>query len=250
MSFPDSRTDLNGPGTLRLVLATRNAHKVVELRRILAAAGLPVDLTGLEKFPGAPDVAETGLTFADNALLKARAIAQFTGLPSVADDSGLCVDVLNGMPGIFSARWSGRHGDDAANLALLLAQLSDIAGPHRGAHFACAAALALPDGHERVVEGRLDGTLTTSPRGTGGFGYDPIFVPDGASMTTAEMTPEAKDAISHRGRAFRALVPVIGEELGQREDAVRGDDTVRGVTPLDPPDSRTGTDRAPATRRA
>ena len=212
MSFPDSRTDGNGPGTLRLVLATRNAHKVVELRRILVAAGLPVDLTGLEEFPGAPDVAETGLTFADNALLKARAIAQFTGLPSVADDSGLCADVLNGMPGIFSARWSGRHGDDAANLALLLAQLSDIAGPYRGAHFACAAALALPDGHERVVEGRLDGTLTTSSRGTGGFGYDPIFVPDGASMTTAEMPPEVKDAISHRGRAFRALVPVIAEE--------------------------------------
>jgi XTP/dITP diphosphohydrolase len=208
---------MGGPGTLRLVLATRNAHKVVELRRILVGAGLPVGLTGLEEFPGAPDVAETGLTFAENALLKARAIAEFTGLPSVADDSGLCVDVLNGMPGIFSARWSGRHGDDAANLALVLAQLSDIAGPHRGAYFACAAALALPDGRERVVEGRLDGRLTTSPRGAGGFGYDPIFVPSEpdapAGLTTAEMSPDAKDAISHRGRAFRALGPVVAEEL-------------------------------------
>jgi len=223
MPFLASRTDLGEAGTLRLVLATQNAHKVVELRRILAAAGIPVDLTGLEEFPGAPDVAETGLTFADNALLKARAIARFTGLPSVADDSGLCVDVLNGMPGIFSARWSGRHGADAANLALVLAQLSDIDGPYRGAHFACAAAVALPDGPERVAEGRLDGRLTTSPRGTGGFGYDPIFLPDGAGQTTAEMTPEAKDAISHRGRAFRALVPLIAE-LTRGSDAVRGDD--------------------------
>ncbi len=209
---------MGDPGTLRLVLATQNAHKVVELRRILVAAGLPVGLTGLNEFPGAPDVAETGLTFADNALLKARAIAAFTGLPSIADDSGLCVDVLGGMPGIFSARWSGRHGDDAANVALVLAQLSDIADPHRGAHFACAAALALPDGRGQVVAGRLDGRLTTSPRGTGGFGYDPIFVPGEAEvpdrlagLTTAEMSPDAKDAISHRGRAFRALVPAIAD---------------------------------------
>jgi len=198
---------------VRLVLATWNAHKVAELCRILSAAGLAASLTGLAEFPGAPEVAETGLTFAENALLKARAVAAFTGLPSIADDSGLCVDVLNGMPGIFSARWSGRHGDDAANLALVLAQLADIAAPHRGAHFACAAALALPGGREHVVEGRLDGTLTGAPRGTGGFGYDPIFLPGGADLTTAEMTPQAKDAISHRGRAFRALVPVIAGEL-------------------------------------
>jgi XTP/dITP diphosphohydrolase len=212
---PSSRTDSGSPGTGRLVLATWNTHKVAELRRILLAAGLTVTLSGLDEFPGAPDVAETGLTFEDNALLKARAIAAFTGLPSVADDSGLCVDVLNGMPGIFSARWSGRHGDDQANLDLVLAQIADIADPHRGAHFACAAALALPGGHERVVEGRLDGRLTTGPRGAGGFGYDPIFVPDDSDLTTAEMTPEAKDAISHRGRAFRALAPVIAMELGQ-----------------------------------
>jgi XTP/dITP diphosphohydrolase len=168
-----------------------------------------VDLTGLDEFPGAPDVAETGLTFAENALLKAHAAARFTGLPAVADDSGLCVDALNGMPGVFSARWAGRHGDDKANLDLVLAQLADITDPRRGAHFVCAAALALPDGKEWVVEGRLDGNLTTSPRGNGGFGYDPIFVPQGSDITTAEMPPEDKDAISHRGRAFRALAPLI-----------------------------------------
>ena len=198
----------------RLVLATHNAAKVVELRRILAGAGVPVTLASLNEFPGAPEVAETGLTFAENALLKARAIAAFTGLPAVADDSGLCVEVLNGMPGIFSARWAGRHGDDRANLALVLAQIADIAGPNRGAHFACAAALALPDGREGVAEGRLDGSLTYAPRGTGGFGYDPIFVPGTMTVTTAELSPEAKDDISHRGRAFRALVPVIVTELG------------------------------------
>jgi XTP/dITP diphosphohydrolase len=206
---PASQTGPDATGTLRLVLATHNAHKVIELRRILAAAGVQASLSGLDEFPGAPDVAETGLTFAENALLKARAIAAFTGLLSIADDSGLCVDVLGGMPGIFSARWSGRHGDDAANLALVLAQLSDVADPHRRAQFFCAAALALPDGREQVVEGRLEGKLVDKPRGTGGFGYDPIFLPDGYAQTTAEMTPEAKDAISHRGRAFRALAAVL-----------------------------------------
>ena len=199
----------------RLVLATHNAAKLVELRRILAGAGVvAVQLFGLDEFPGAPEVAETGLTFAENALLKARAIAAFTGLPAVSDDSGLCVQVLNGMPGIFSARWAGRHGDDPANLALVLAQIADIAEPNRGAHFACAAALALPDGREGVAEGRLDGSLAYAPRGSGGFGYDPIFVPGNLTVTTAEMTPEGKDEISHRGRAFRALVPVIATELG------------------------------------
>ncbi len=206
---PASQTDPDATGTLRLVLATHNAHKVIEVHRILAAAGVRASLNGLDEFPGAPDVAETGLTFAENALLKARAIAAFTGLPSIADDSGLCVDVLGGMPGIFSARWSGRHGEDAANLALVLAQLSDIADPHRRAQFSCAAALAFPDGWEQVVEGRLQGKLVDKPRGTGGFGYDPIFLPDGYAQTTAEMTPEAKDAISHRGRAFRALATVL-----------------------------------------
>ncbi|WP_037605366.1 RdgB/HAM1 family non-canonical purine NTP pyrophosphatase [Streptacidiphilus rugosus] len=198
----------------KLVLATRNAHKVGELRAILGAAGLEVDLVGADAFPEIPDVAETGVTFAENALLKAHALARGTGLPAVADDSGLCVDVLGGAPGIFSARWSGRHGDDRANLDLLLAQLSDIAAPHRAAHFACAAALALPDGTERVVEGRLRGTLRFEPVGSGGFGYDPILQPDGHTVTCAELTPDQKNAISHRGEAFRGLVPVVRELLG------------------------------------
>ncbi|HEY8978386.1 MAG TPA: non-canonical purine NTP pyrophosphatase, partial [Streptomyces sp.] len=133
----------------RLILATRNTGKITELHAILAEAGLPHELVGADAYPDVPDVKETGVTFAENALLKAHALARATGLPAVADDSGLCVDVLGGAPGIFSARWSGTHGDDRANLNLLLAQLSDIADEHRGAHFACAAALALPDGTER-----------------------------------------------------------------------------------------------------
>ncbi|MGA5064979.1 RdgB/HAM1 family non-canonical purine NTP pyrophosphatase [Streptomyces exfoliatus] len=197
----------------RLVLATRNAGKITELHAILADAGLDLELVGADAFPEIPDVKETGVTFAENALLKAHALAQATGLPAVADDSGLCVDVLNGAPGIFSARWSGTHGDDRANLNLLLAQLSDIADEHRGAHFACAAALALPDGTERVVEGRLEGTLRHNPTGTNGFGYDPILQPAGHEVTCAELTPQQKNAISHRGKAFRALVPVVKELL-------------------------------------
>ncbi|MEU1822116.1 MULTISPECIES: RdgB/HAM1 family non-canonical purine NTP pyrophosphatase [Streptomyces] len=198
----------------RLILATRNANKVTELRAILAGAGLDVELVGADAYPEIPDVKETGVTFAENALLKAHALARATGHPAVADDSGLCVDVLNGAPGIFSARWAGRHGDDKANLDLLLAQLSDIAEEHRGAHFACAAALALPDGTERVVEGRLEGTLRHEPAGTGGFGYDPILQPLGETRTCAELTAEEKNAISHRGEAFRGLVPVVRELLG------------------------------------
>jgi XTP/dITP diphosphohydrolase len=198
----------------RIVLATRNAGKITELRAILAEAGLTHDLVGAEEFPEVPDVKETGVTFAENALLKAHALARATGLPAVADDSGLCVDVLNGAPGIFSARWAGRHGDDLANLELLLAQLSDIAEEHRGAHFACAAALALPDGTERVVEGRLEGTLRLAPAGSHGFGYDPILQPLGETRTCAELTPAEKNAISHRGKAFRELVPVVRELLG------------------------------------
>ena len=196
--------------TARVVLATRNAHKVVELRRILDDAGIAVELVGIDAFDGVPEVAETGATFAENALLKAHAVAAATGLPAVADDSGLCVDVLGGMPGVFSARWAGGHGDDVANLQLLLAQLRDVPSNRRSAHFACAAALALPAGIERVVEGRLDGEIIDSPRGSNGFGYDPIFVPDGERRTTAEMAAAEKDAVSHRGRAFRALGPIIG----------------------------------------
>ncbi|WP_222315757.1 RdgB/HAM1 family non-canonical purine NTP pyrophosphatase [Streptomyces cavourensis] len=198
----------------RLILATRNAGKITELHAILADAGLDLDLVGAEAYPDIPDVKETGVTFAENALLKAHALAQATGLPAIADDSGLCVEVLGGAPGIFSARWSGTHGDDQANLNLLLAQLGDIAAPHRTAHFACAAALALPDGTERVVEGRLTGTLRHTPSGTNGFGYDPILQPDGETRTCAELTPAEKNAISHRGKAFRALVPVVRELVG------------------------------------
>jgi len=189
----------------RLVLATRNAHKLGELRRILDEAGLEVELVGVDAFPGVADVAETGTTFAENALLKAHATAQATGLPAVADDSGLCVEVLGGMPGVFSARWSGQHGADRANLELVLAQIADLPDERRTAHFTCAAAIAFPDGTDRVVEGFLQGTLLRSSRGTGGFGYDPIFLPDGGSRTTAELEPAEKDAISHRGQAFRAL---------------------------------------------
>ncbi|MFF5567293.1 RdgB/HAM1 family non-canonical purine NTP pyrophosphatase [Streptomyces sp. NPDC012623] len=198
----------------RLILATRNAGKLIELKAILADAGLPHELVGADAYPEVPDVKETGVTFAENALLKAHALAAATGLPAVADDSGLCVDVLGGAPGIFSARWSGVHGDDRANLDLLLAQLADIAPPHRAAHFACAAALALPDGTQRVVEGRLEGTLRPAPSGTGGFGYDPILQPSGETRTCAELSAAEKNAISHRGKAFRALVPAVRELLG------------------------------------
>ncbi|WP_067797180.1 RdgB/HAM1 family non-canonical purine NTP pyrophosphatase [Actinomadura formosensis] len=190
----------------RIVLATRNKGKIAELNRILGG----LDVVGLDEFPGAPDVPETELTFEGNALLKARAIAAFTGLPAVADDSGLCVDALNGMPGVLSARWSGRFGAatgdrDTANLQLLLDQLSDVADEHRGAAFVCAAVLVTPDGTERCVEGRMHGTIIREPRGVNGFGYDPIFVPDGGTRTNAEMTPAEKDAISHRGKAFTLL---------------------------------------------
>lgn len=200
---------LGGACGSALVLATRNRHKVEELRAILSEAGLDLELHAADTFPDIGDVPETGVTFAENALLKAHALARGSGLPAVADDSGLCVDVLGGAPGIFSARWVGRHGDDAANLRLLLDQLSDIAAPHRGAHFACAAALALPDGTEHVVEGHLQGTLTTEPAGEGGFGYDPILRLAGESRTVAELSPEEKNASSHRGKAFRALVPEL-----------------------------------------
>ncbi|MDQ2876330.1 MAG: non-canonical purine NTP pyrophosphatase [Actinomycetota bacterium] len=216
--------------TARLVLATNNQHKLVELTRILVAAGGPAELVDLGHFPGAPDVRETGATFAENALLKARAIAEFTGLPAVADDSGLCVDALNGMPGVLSARWSGAHGDDAGNLQLVLGQLADVPEGRRGARFACSAALALPSGREHVSEGALHGRIIHEPRGTRGFGYDPIFVPDPAELaeagltaggpsgpgsplvglTTAELAPDAKDRISHRGQALRSLAPVVG----------------------------------------
>lgn len=205
----------------RLVLATHNVHKVRELRAILGPVvpGLdPDDVVGAADL-GTEPPHEDGVTFAENALLKARALAAATGLPAVADDSGLCVDVLGGAPGIFSARWAGRHGDDAANLALLLAQLADVPDAHRGAGFTCAAALVTPDGFEHVEEGVLRGRLARAPRGDGGFGYDPVLVPDaqparaGSPLTCAELTAEEKNAISHRGQAFRALAPVVASRL-------------------------------------
>jgi XTP/dITP diphosphohydrolase len=196
-------------GAPRLILATANKHKLVELTRILEAGRVAVDLVGLGEFPGAPDVRETGATFTDNALLKARAVAEFTGLPAVADDSGLCVDALNGMPGVFSARWSGRHGDDEANLWLVLGQLADVLDDRRGAQFACSAALVLPGGREHVSEGIMRGRIIHEPRGENGFGYDPIFVPNSAELTTAQLSPEAKDKISHRAKALRHLAPII-----------------------------------------
>ena len=197
-----------------LILATRNAKKLAELRRILDASSVDVSVTDLSEYPDMPEVAETGATFTENALLKARAVVAYTGRPAVAEDSGLCIDALNGMPGVLSARWAGRHGDDEANLRLVLGQLADVPTDRRAAHFACVAALVLPSGRGDITEGTVSGRITDAPRGTNGFGYDPIFVPNGFELTTAEMSPEAKDAISHRGRALRALAPVIAELLG------------------------------------
>jgi XTP/dITP diphosphohydrolase len=199
----------------KLLLATANQKKLLELQRILdSALGTSrVTLVGLGDFEGYPDVPETGLTFGENALIKAREGAKRTGLPTVADDSGIAVDALNGMPGVFSARWSGAHGNDDANLDLVLAQISDVPDEHRGGAFVCAAALVLPNGREHLVEGRQPGRILRARRGTGGFGYDPIFLGDGQDRTNAELTPVEKDAVSHRGKAFRELAKVVAREL-------------------------------------
>ncbi|GGQ76731.1 RdgB/HAM1 family non-canonical purine NTP pyrophosphatase [Couchioplanes azureus] len=201
--------------TARLLLATANEKKLVELQRILdvALGAGGIELVGLGDFPNYPDVPETGLTFGENALIKAREGVSRTGLPTIADDSGLSVDALNGMPGVFSARWSGGHGDDRANLDLVLAQISDVPDGHRGGAFVCAAALVLPNGREHLVEGRQRGQILRSRRGTGGFGYDPVFLGEGQERTNAELSPVEKDAISHRGKAFRELAKVIAKEL-------------------------------------
>jgi XTP/dITP diphosphohydrolase len=202
--------------TTRLLLATRNAGKLAELRRLLQTAVPGVEVVGLRDVPAYPEAPETGATFEENALLKAREAVRYTGLPAVADDSGLTVDALNGMPGVLSARWSGRHGDDDANTALLLGQVADVPDERRGAAFVCAAALVTPDGAERVIEREWWGRLVREKRGTNGFGYDPVFVPAGLDVTSAELPPEEKDARSHRGQAFAALVPVLAEVLGAR----------------------------------
>ncbi|WP_369252133.1 RdgB/HAM1 family non-canonical purine NTP pyrophosphatase [Geodermatophilus amargosae] len=201
--------------TTRLLLATRNAGKLAELQRLLSDAVPGVEVVGLRDVPEYPEAPETGATFAENALLKAREAVRHTGLPAVADDSGIAVDALNGMPGVLSARWSGRHGDDAANTALLLGQVADVPDERRGAAFVCAAALVTPDGAESVVERQWRGRVVREPRGSNGFGYDPVFVPDGLELTSAELEPAEKDARSHRGQAFAALVPVVAQALGR-----------------------------------
>ena len=202
----------------RIVLATRNAHKVSELQAILddLVGELELEIVGVGEFPDVADVVETGVTFAENATLKAVAVAEATGLPALADDSGLAVDVLGGAPGVYSARWAGTHGQDRANLDLLLAQLSDVPDEHRAAAFVCAAVLALPDGTVVVREGRMPGTLAREPRGENGFGYDPILVVDGDVRTAAELSAEDKNAISHRGKAFRALAVDLRDLFADR----------------------------------
>ncbi|ARD41441.1 non-canonical purine NTP pyrophosphatase [Actinomyces gaoshouyii] len=228
---PSSRQSADSPAVevpsgARLVLATHNAGKLAELRDILAplvpglAPGAIISAAELR----APEPVENGLSFAGNSLIKARALAQATGLPAVADDSGLCVDVLGGAPGIFSARWSGLHGDDEANLRLLLDQISTVADPHRTARFTCAAVLVVPGaggetGREEIIERSMEGRLITEPVGEGGFGYDPIFIPasedepGAAGRTSAQLSPAEKNAISHRGQAFRAMAPILADLL-------------------------------------
>jgi XTP/dITP diphosphohydrolase len=198
----------------RLLLATRNAGKLAELQRLLASAVPGVEVIGLRDVPEYPEAPETGATFEENALLKAREAVRYTGLPAVADDSGLTVDALNGMPGIFSARWSGRHGDDGANTALLLGQLGDVPDERRGGAFVCAAALVTPKGAEHVLRAEWRGAVLREERGSHGFGYDPVFLPAGSARTAAELEPAEKDAVSHRGQAFTALLPVVAEVLG------------------------------------
>ncbi|MFT4109773.1 RdgB/HAM1 family non-canonical purine NTP pyrophosphatase [Propionicimonas sp.] len=196
-----------------VVVATHNAKKAAELHRVLAAAGVDADVRGLDAFPAYPEPAETERTFEGNALLKARAALARTGHVAVADDSGLEVDLLNGMPGVRSARWSGPGATDQRNLDLLLAQLADTAAQDRTGRFVCAMALVTPEGAEHVLRRTMEGHLVLEPRGANGFGYDPIFVTEGNTLTNAELTPEQKDAISHRGQAVRAMVPILRDYL-------------------------------------
>ena len=196
----------------RLVLATNNPQKLVELRRASRDAGLAVEVLGLSDFDPCPEPAETERTFEGNAFIKAEAAARHTGLPALADDSGLEVDELNSMPGVRSARWAGPECDDAANNALLLAQLAGVPPERRGARFVCALALVLPDGCRQLWRGEMPGRVAEEERGDGGFGYDPLFLPDGRTCTSAELTPAQKDAISHRGKAVRAFVAWLKEQ--------------------------------------
>ena len=196
----------------RVLVASRNRKKLAELNRVLEAAGVTgLTLLSLDDVPAFDEAPETGATFEENALAKARDAFAATGVPAVADDSGLTVDALNGMPGVLSARWSGRHGDDAANTALLLGQLADIPDERRGAAFvsACALVTGPAEIDSLVVRGEWAGSIVRAPRGAGGFGYDPVFLPAGSERTAAELSPEEKDAASHRGRALAALLPSL-----------------------------------------
>ena len=204
----------------RVVLATHNAHKLGEIRAILSGLvpGLDADAIVSSQDCGAEEPIEDGESFEANALIKARALAAHTGILAIADDSGISVDIMGGAPGIFSARWAGRHGDDQANLDLLLAQMEDVRGEHRRASFVCAAVAVHPDGREVVEIARLGGVIAREPAGSNGFGYDPIFVADGQAMTNGELPPEIKNGISHRGQAFRALAPSLVALLGESEN--------------------------------
>ena len=197
----------------QLFLASRNPKKLEELRRILSVAAPGVEVVGLDDVPSYDEPAETEATFEGNALIKVRAGVEATGLPTLADDSGLCVDALNGMPGVLSARWAGAAKDDAANNALLLAQLADVPEDRRGARFRCAVAFALPGGAESVTFGEMEGRIIRETRGSNGFGYDVVFVPDGESRTSAEMPDDEKDAISHRGKSLRRITPIVADAL-------------------------------------
>jgi XTP/dITP diphosphohydrolase len=197
----------------KLVLATHNSGKIKEFERLLGEFVSDVRVLGLKDFPDMPDIAETGKTFIENSLLKAHGICEFTKLPTLADDSGLCIDYLNGDPGVYSARWSGVHGNDAANIEKVLSQLEGVPLSDRSAYFACEVALVFPTGHELAESGKLSGFITLSPRGTAGFGYDPIFQPVGSELTLGELAHGEKDKISHRGIAMRAIAPRILEAL-------------------------------------
>jgi XTP/dITP diphosphohydrolase len=199
-----------------IVVATHNAKKAAELHRVLAAAGVAAEVKGLDEFPAYPEPAETERTFEGNALIKAKAAVVATGHIAVADDSGLEVDLLNRMPGVRSARWSGPQATDEANLQLVLDQLADTADEERTARFVCAMAMVAPDGTQHLVRGVMNGRLISEPRGGNGFGYDPIFIADGYSKTNAELAPEVKDAISHRGQAVRKIVPLLKKHLAKR----------------------------------
>jgi XTP/dITP diphosphohydrolase len=201
----------------RVVLATNNAKKLAELRRLVAGEAPEIQVLGLGDVAAYSEPAETERTFEGNALLKARACVAATGLPALADDSGLAVDMLNQMPGVRSARWAGPGASDEENNALLLRQIQDVPPADRTARFVCAMALVLPDGTEHVRRGEMQGRLAVSPAGHNGFGYDPLFVADGYAVTNGELDPSAKDAISHRGKAVRAILPVLVAELRRME---------------------------------